>query len=416
LAVMNVPHGHIRPGYPMTADLVQVGMVQTVARRLEAIPAPALLVVDEAHHAVAGTWAKIAATWPNAKILGVTATPERLDGRGLGEAFDKMVIGPDVRELIDAGHLASYRYLAPDTAIDLSHIRSIGGDYNSADLERAVDQDGITGDAAAHYLKHLPGRTAIAFCVTIAHAEHVALRFRDSGIPAASVDGTMSLVQRHNLVNKLRDGDIRVLTSCDLVSEGFDAPAVGGAILLRPTQSFALFRQQVGRCLRPKSDKSTAVIIDHVGNVFRHGLPDAPHEWSLDSKKRTPADRQEAATSCRTCKACDVVFPKGTSRDDCPMPDDAEGCLFRPRVLPEREGELVTFEANDSAPSWARGLDIRNARGWQWYQLLQHAAGDPARLRQIQAARGYKPGWSRYAVREAAEKTNSGADKKRGAA
>ena len=98
------------------------------------------------------------------------------------------------------------------------------------------------------------------------------------------------------------------------------------------------------------------------------------------------------------------------------MPDDAVGCLFRPRVLPEREGELVTFAANDSSPSWARGLDIRNARGWQWYQLLQHAAGDPARLRQIQVARGYKPGWARYAVREAAEKPNSGADKKRGAA
>jgi DNA repair protein RadD len=114
LAIMDVPHGHIRPNYPMTDDLVLVGMVQTVALRLEAIPAPVLLIIDEAHHAVAGTWSKIAAEWPHAKILGVTATPERLDGRGLGEAFDKMVIGPDVRELIDADHLASFHYLAPD--------------------------------------------------------------------------------------------------------------------------------------------------------------------------------------------------------------------------------------------------------------------------------------------------------------
>ena len=165
----------------------------------------------------------------------------------------------------------------------------------AATWSRRVDQDGITGDVVEHYLKHLAGRTAIAFCVTVAHAEHVAQRFRDAGIPAASIDGTMSADQRRDLVNRLRTGDIRVLTSCEIISEGFDAPAVGGAILLRPTQSFALFRQQVGRCLRPKADGSAAIIIDHVDNVFRHGLPDAPHAWSLDSKKRTPAERQQAA-------------------------------------------------------------------------------------------------------------------------
>ena len=158
LASMGVVHGRIQPGYVMTDDLVQVGMLQTVARRLEAIPAPALLVIDEAHHAVAGTWAKITAAWPNAKVLGVTATPERLDGVGLRDAFDTMVFGPDVRELIDAGYLASFRYLAPSTDIDLSRVRSIGGDYNSADLEQAVDQDGITGDVVEHYLKHLADR------------------------------------------------------------------------------------------------------------------------------------------------------------------------------------------------------------------------------------------------------------------
>jgi DNA repair protein RadD len=286
LAAMGVADGRIQPGHAMTSDPVQVGMVQTVARRLDIVPVPALLVIDEAHHSVAGAWAKIAAAWPSAKVLGVTATSERLDGVGLRDAFDQMVIGPDVRELIDAGFLAPFRYLAPNTEIDLSRVRSIGGDFNSGDLEQAVDQDGITGDVVEHYLKHLAPRTAIAFCVTVAHAEHVAMRFRDNGIPSASIDGTMSADQRHELVNRLRTGDIAVLTSCELVNEGFDCPAVGGAILLRPTQSFALFRQQVGRCLRPKPDGSNAIIVDHVGNVFRHGLPDAPHVWSLDSKRR----------------------------------------------------------------------------------------------------------------------------------
>jgi DNA repair protein RadD len=398
LAAMGVVHGRIQPGYVMTDDMVQVGMVQTVALRLDDIPAPALLVIDEAHHAVAGTWATIAAAWPNTKILGVTATPERLDGVGLRDAFDQMVIGPDVRELIDAGYLAPFKYLAPSTEIDLSCVRSIGGDYNSADLEQAVDQDGITGDVVQHYSTHLHGRTAIAFCVTVAHAEHVATRFRDAGVPAASIDGSMSADERRDVVDKLRTGDIRVLTSCEVISEGFDVPAVSGAIL-RPTQSFALFRQQVGRCLRPKSDGMAAIIIDHVGNIFRHGLPDAPHAWSLDSKKRSPAERQQAAAGCRRCRVCGEVFAAGAGRGVCSMPEDDE-CLFRPRILPERAGVLEEIVS----PPWTRGLDIRHARGWQWFQLLQYANGDPTRLRQIQVARGYKAGWTRYAVQEAAEK------------
>jgi superfamily II DNA or RNA helicase len=404
LTAMGVPHGRIQPDYLMTTDLVQIAMIQTLVRRLDAIPAPALLVIDECHHSVSDTYVKIAAAWPNVKILGVTATPERLDGRGLCEAFDQMVIGPDVRELIEAGHLAPFRYLAPTTEIDMSRVRTTAGDFNIADLENALDQDGITGNVVAHYLKHLPGRTAIAFCCTIAHAEHVATRFRDNGIPAASIDGNMSADERRDLVKRLRDGDIRVLTSCEVISEGFDAPAVGGAILLRPTASFALFRQQVGRCLRPKPNGAAAVIVDHVGNVFRHGLPDAPHEWSLNAKRRTQSERQQAAAGCRTCKACTEVFPTGAGRDMCPVLDAEDDCIFRPRVLPEREGELVAFAANDSSPPWACGLDIRTVRGSQWLLLLQRADGDPGRLREIQVARGYKRGWVSHAVQEAAEK------------
>jgi DNA repair protein RadD len=247
LTDMGVPHGRIQPGYTATDDLVQVGMVQTIARRLDTIQAPALVVIDECHHSVAGTWAKITSAWPNTKILGVTATPARLDGVGLGEAFDTMVFGPDVRELITAGYLAPFRYLAPSVGIDLSQVRNIGGDYNAGDLEDALDQDGITGNVVEHYQQHLAGRTAIAFCVTVAHAEHVAQRFRAAGIPAASIDGAMSADQRHDLVNRLRTGTIRVLTSCEIISEGFDAPTVGGAILLRPTQSFAV--PSAGRAL-----------------------------------------------------------------------------------------------------------------------------------------------------------------------
>ena len=155
LTDMGVAHGRIRTGHAMTAQPVQIGMVQTVARRLGKLAEPKFLIIDEAHHAVAGTWAKIAAAWPSAKVLGVSATPERLDGVGLRDAFDEMVIGPDMRELIDAGYLAPFRYLAPSTTVDLSGVRSIGGDYHAGDLEDALDSEGITGDIVEHYLKHL---------------------------------------------------------------------------------------------------------------------------------------------------------------------------------------------------------------------------------------------------------------------
>jgi DNA repair protein RadD len=402
LAAMNVPHGRIQPGHDRTEHVVQIGMVQTVARRVADIPEPALLLIDEAHHAVAGTWFKIAEAWRVAKVLGVTATPERLDGVGLRDAFDTMVLGPDVPELIDAGYLAPFHYLAPSIGIDLAQVRSIGGDYNAGDLEVVLDQDSITGNVVDHYGQHLAGRTAIAFCVTIMHAEHVAQRFREAGIPAASIDGTMSSDQRHDLVNRLRAGELRVLTSCEIISEGFDAPAVGGAILLRPTESFALFRQQVGRCLRPKRDGSSAVILDHVGNVMRHGLPDAPHEWSLGSKKRTAAERQKAAVGCRVCPACSEVFATGGRHETCEMPDDP-ACLFRPRILPEREGVLQEITAAHSPP-WARGTDIKRATGWQWCQLIQHAGTDPMRLRQIAEVRGYRRGGIRHAMQEALNK------------
>jgi DNA repair protein RadD len=396
LVAMGVAHGLIQPGHGRTDDLVQVGMVQTVARRLADIAEPALLVIDEAHHAVAGTWARIAAAWPYAKILGVTATPERLDGVGLRDAFDVMVLGPDVRVLIDGGYLAPFRYLAAQFDVDLSSVRTLGGDFNVGDLERALDRDGITGNVVEHYLKHLAPRTAIAFCATVAHAEHVARRFRDNGIPAAAIDGSMSADERRGAVERLRTGDLRVLTSCEIISEGFDAPAVGGCILLRPTQSFALHRQQVGRCLRPKPDGSAAVVIDHVNNVFCHGLPDAPHIWSLDSQRRTIAERQRPVPDLRKCRACSSVFATGERGDDCGI----AGCLFAAPDFRERAGELEEVYS----PPWTHGIDIRHARGPQWYLLLQHAGTDRARLREIQMARGYKPGWVRYAAAEAVEK------------
>ena len=299
-------------------------------------------------------------------MLGVTATPERLDGRGLGEAFDTMVVGPSVRELIEGGYLAPFKYLAPPTRIDLSRVRTTAGDRRVNELADAMDQSIITGDCIEHYRAHTSdgGRTAIAFCVTVSHAEHVAAAFRAAGITAASIDGRMDRQRRDTLLDGLRRGELKILSSCELISEGFDAPSVGGAILLRPTQSLGLYVQQVGRCLRVKPDGSPAIILDHVGNVRRHGLPDAERRWSLDARP----GRERGAPDPRA-----MPRPGGAR--------DAPG---------EVDGELQELIAN---PTWAAGFDLHDQRPGMLRRLVALTGRDEARLRAIQQARGYRAGW-----------------------
>lgn len=397
LDAMGVRHGRIQPGHTMTNDIVQVAMIQTLARRLDRVPAPALLVIDECHHAVAGTWSRVTNAWPSTKILGVTATPARLDGRGLGNSFDTMVIGPLVRDLIEAGFLAKFTYLAPPQQVDLSSIKTEMGDYALSQLADAMDKSTITGDAMAHYRDHLGGRPAVAFCVTVAHAEHVAAQFVEAGYRAASVDGTMSREERLDRIQGIGNGRYQVLTSCELISEGVDVPVVSGAILLRPTKSLGMYLQQVGRVLRPKPDGSAAVILDHVGNVHRHGMPDAEREWTLDTKKRDPCPVAQ-------CDVCFRVYASGQPNwragQECggvghdPCEEYPEGCVLivlgheapAPRDVEHVDGQL---EIITSTPAWAGGADI--SRGPLAPILAK--AQTMEQLQAIAKVRGYHHRW-----------------------
>jgi len=399
LDVMGVRHGRIQPGHNMTDDLVHAGMVQTVARRIDLIPAPRFLIIDEAHHAISKSYRDIVSAWPDAKILGVTATPQRLDGRGLGAIFDHMVLGPTPAELIAGGWLAPYTYLAPPSRVDLSGVGKIAGDYITDQLAAAMDRPTITGDAVTHYQQHLPGRPAIAFCVTVEHAEHVAAQFAAAGISAASVDGTMDRATRRDRIQGLAGGKYRVLTSCALISEGLDVPAVAGVIQLRPTQSLSMFLQQIGRAMRPKADRSHAVILDHVGNVGRHGLPDAARNWSLTDKQK------KKAHPTQQCDVCFRVFAAGPgwkaaalAETECEEPTDPD-CVLRaesqsaPPAPPKQvDGALQVVT---STPEWTGGCDILSAGGPEWRALLARA-DTREKLDQIRRARGYKPQWVHF--------------------
>jgi DNA repair protein RadD len=314
LVKMGVAHGLVAAGKtPDPTQLVQVASVQTLVRRLDKFTTPDLIIVDEAHHACAGSWQKVMEAYPNARILGVTATPQRLDGKGLSTAFDTLIRGPEVHDLISQGFLCRPIYYAPST-VDMSGAKTTAGDYNRAEAEHRVDKPTITGDAVTHYQRLCPGSPAVAFCTSIKHAEHVAQAFNAAGYKAAVLDGNLDPVERASRVHALANGRLHILTSCDIISEGFDLPVVATAILLRPTQSLSLHLQQIGRVLRPAPGKERAIILDHVGNCLRHGLAEEVREWSLDGAKKrkkgsAPEDQVAAHRQCPQCFAVHMPAP-----------------------------------------------------------------------------------------------------------
>lgn len=377
LEAFGVEHGLVMPGEPSTGHPVQVASVQTVVRRLDRLDsAPSLIVVDEAHHAASGSGhGKVLEHFAGAKVLGVTATPARLDGRGLGVRvggfFDALVQGPSVAELVAAGYLSRPRVFAPPGTPDLSGLRTVAGDFSKKDLAGIMDRAVITGDAVEHYRRHCPGEPAIAFCATVAHAEHVAAAFTAAGYRAASIDGRQDDVTRAGRIADLASGALQVLTSCEIVSEGTDIPIVAAAILLRPTKSLGLYLQQVGRALRPFPGKTHATILDHVGNCHRHGLPDQDREWNLDAVRR----RRDASAlpSSRECPVCSCV-----SRPMAACPECGHVFPVVAREIEEREGDLQEIKI-------AAKAEERRVRA---------KCKTLADLRELGQARGYRPGWA----------------------
>ena len=367
LAAMGVTHGRIQASRSMDlSHAVQVASVQTLARRLHKLPQEffQLLVVDEAHHTNAGQWSTVLQHFQQAHVLGVTATPCRGDGRGLGDHYEVMVQGPSAAWLTDNGYLAAARVLAPP-GFDTAGLRKRMGDFDTKEAEQRVGT--IMGDCCSHYRKHLADQTAIAFCCSVAHAEAVAALFISQGIPAASIDGTMDAANRRQLLDDLAIGRIKVLTSCSLIGEGVDVPSVGGCILLRPTQSVSLHLQMIGRCLRPSGNK-TAVVLDHVGNTLRLGHHLEDREWTLDGVRKRDSDRPP---SVKVCPACFSTSPSTAQVcRDC-------GHVFAPQE--QRELKVVDGELQE--------LQRQQRREQGSAQSLDD-------LRQLAQQRGYKRGWA----------------------
>jgi superfamily II DNA or RNA helicase len=318
LRAFGVDHGVIAAGRtPERWRSVQVASVQTLVRRLDDFR-PDLIVIDEAHHGTAGSWRKVIDHNPQARVLGVTATPERLDGKGLGEVFDDLLRGPEVSWLIDNGHLSRPKYYAPPQVADIANVHIQAGDFNKKELADVMDKKSITGDAVEHYSRICPNQPAVAFCASVAHAQHVAEQFTAAGFAASTIDGKMDKDHRREVVKMLGDGRLKVLTSCEIINEGFDLPIVSAAILLRPTMSLGLHLQQIGRVLRVSEGKKNAFILDHVGNLARHGFAEDVRDWSLEGRKKGKKSKDdEPSVNVRQCPSCYACHPPEPKCPEC---------------------------------------------------------------------------------------------------
>jgi superfamily II DNA or RNA helicase len=324
---------------------VQVASIQTLhARCIRSdklnLPAADLILIDESHRCAARTWRHILEQYPNARRLGLTATPTRSDGKGLGNYFDTLILGPQIPELIEQKHLVPTVYFAP-TEPDLKGIKIQGGDYQINQLAARMNRDDLVGDVVSTWHRNGQRRRTLVFCVDVAHSVHVRDEFLKSGVRAEHLDGNTPKTERDEILQRLALGETEVVTNVGVLTEGVDIPSVACIVLARPTQSLSLFRQMAGRGLRPSPDKSHLILLDHSGAVYRHGLLEDPIEWTLDTDKRadnpTHTSRSKSIFSkLLECRQCGALRQGGEA---------CAHCGFMPKRRPDAiifaEGELA---------------------------------------------------------------------------
>ncbi|QWY83242.1 ATP-dependent helicase protein [Rhizobium phage RHph_X2_25] len=351
------------------ADLskkVQIVSVGALAKRVNEMPAPAAVIWDECHHVAAKSWAKIREALSAASHLGLTATPERLDGKGLSEWFAELIVGPSTRELIDDGHLSEFRYFAPSDP-DLRSAKLQAGDYKKSDIAKIMNTPVLIGDAVSEYKAKASGKRAIVFCASVEASQALVDRFNAEGVPARHIDGTTPDGERDAAINALADGSIKVLSNVEVFTEGFDLPAIDVVFLLRPTKSLALFLQMIGRALRKADGKDEALIFDHAGLWLDHGWFADPISWSLDggAQKRRFATMGDGRL--RRCPQCDEVRAERV---------EACGCGYEfptGREIGEYDGQLWELrsavpEGCESRVAFAERLGVSTASVCRWLQ------------------------------------------------
>lgn len=398
--------GGIAPDYN---NPIQIASINTLVRRLDKYAKPDIVFWDEAHHISSSTYLKILNHYADSYHIGLSATPCRLDGKPLNLAFDTMINVINVKKLIELGYLSPYQYYAP-SSIDTSELSmASNGDYSKDSLANASFSANIIGDNIQQYIKLANGKRNIVFAINRKHAFQIAERYRNAGIPAEYLDGDTPPSKRKDVLKKFADGRVKVLCNVELFGEGFDLPAVEVVSMLRPTASTSLYLQQVGRGLRPCPEigKTHAIILDHVNNYQRHGMPDDLREWSLEGglRKRRGAKREEV--QIKRCPVCFYAHEPALVCPNCGHVYKSDGVNIK-----EIAGELVLLgtdaykQAQQRELIIAHSLDelvrIEKERGYKKYwaeKQWQIKTGENLwrsldGLEKIAQARGYNNGWA----------------------
>lgn len=335
----------------------RVAMILTEANRLGEYPTPSLIVTDEAHLSRSNSWMKVIEHY-NTWTVGFTATPARLDGKPLGDIFDKLIEGVDVKWLIKNKRLAPYEYYAP-TLVETEGLRKVAGDYVVSDLEQLMNERAIYGNVIESYKRFAPGERTICYCVSVEHAKATANSFNSAGISAEFLSSATPPKQRREILEGFRSGIFNVLCNVGIISEGVSIDEVTCCMLLRPTESVALGIQQMMRCMRYLPGK-TAKIIDFVANYTRVGLPDDDREWSLgEPLKRKKQLNENGDFYIRSCPECFMTFKTAPVCPFC----GAEYPLHPREIKAHEEIELQRITAEETAKVEAEKKKARQEQG-----------------------------------------------------
>lgn len=379
-----VPHGVIMAGHRRHNPLhpVQVASVQTLVRRRK--PDADLVIVDEAHHARATTYQKILDHYPRAPVIGLTATPWRTDGRGLGELFEDLVSPTSIADLTAQGYLVPVTGFAYDSP-DLRQVRTRGGDYERKGLELAMGSRVIAGHIVERYLEQR-GKRAVLFAASVKHSLDLVERFRAAGVRAEHLDGETEKDTREAILARLASGETEVVSNVGVLTEGWDCPAVEICILARPTQSVALYLQMVGRVLRPAPGKTVARIHDHAGAVLMHGLPGMERDISLTADVSVKAKGEREVAPLKQCLSCYAIY-EARSRA-CPMCGwEPEAHTLREVTSDLREIPLDALSGDSTLQTLQAAIEQAAAKRVS----REQAKDEYIRLARLARERGWKP-------------------------
>lgn len=372
LAIHGIDSGLILPSHHPNGHKSIIASVQTLVRR--EVPNVDLIVIDECHHSLSKSFLRVLDEHiiKGEKVLGLSATPYRLDGKPLGFIFDDLIVPTTIQELINEGHLVRPRYFGARRD-DLEGIKKVAGEYDSSEMFARYNKKILYDNIISQYVEFGGGK-ALVFCINVEHSLATRDAFLDAGFKAAHVDGETGIQERMLTLTAFRQGSVEILTNCNLFTEGFDLPAIDTIILNRTTASKCLYTQMVGRGLRPSTDKEHGIIIDMGNNIYKHGFVEDEQDYDLHRKKKKgdgvypikqcPKCFSQVAAGCKICPICKHIFP-----------------------VDEMELVAAPFEEIVKSPGGNRKEKMPEHLRKKWRDMTREE------LEEVAALRGYNPKW-----------------------